>query len=156
MKQAILFLLALLWLVPGQAQSKKEIKASLSRDLESYRRHSLSLNFDSVFQFTPPAMFDIIPKDSLLSIMRHAMSNEYLSLEMTGFEYKEIPKPKKAGKFFWTLVEYDGSMNMHIKGENMSSLLLPLMKAQFGSDNVKDAGNNTLAIAMKKKKMIAF
>lgn len=142
---------------PLQAQSKKEASARLTRDLEQYKHYSLHGQFDSVFIYTPDAMFDIIPRDSLINVMAKAMNNEYMEIQLTGFDLTGKPKVKKAGDYFWSFVPYDGSMALHLKGERAFQVLMSSsMKAKFGPENVKELGPGSLEVRMKNKKMIAF
>lgn len=142
-----------------QAQSKKELSKQLSQNLETYRRYSLALNFDSSLLFMPPKMFEVIPLDTLKETMLQAMDNEYMTIHMTGFSFdtKSKPKIKKAGKYHWAYVKYQGSMQLVLKGEeSFKKLLVPIMKGQFGEDNVQMEGESTMNIALKGKQLIAF
>ena len=142
-----------------QAQSKKELSAMLNRNLDDYRKYSLALNFDSSLQFMPPKMFELVPMDTLKATMVQAMDNEYMKIEMTGFTYtgdRKI-KLKKAGKYSWTFVPYTGSMRLNLRGESsFKQMLLPMMKSQFGTENVVVTGDSILDITFKNKKLIAF
>ncbi|HLP96372.1 MAG TPA: hypothetical protein VK168_20155 [Saprospiraceae bacterium] len=154
----VLSLLILFTLTGLQAQSQKELVQSLKRDLEDYRRFTLAANFDSSFQFMSPRMFDIVPFDSLKATMLQSMDNEYMKIELTGLDYTLLKKlkVKKAGNYFWALVPYNGSMRMELKGEeDFKKLLIPIMKSQFGSENVKMEGASTMLLTLKNKNLIA-
>lgn len=159
MRHLVLSLAAFLIAISGiQAQSKKELAAMLTRDLETYRQFSLAGDFEKSFEYMPRKMFDIIPRDSLIAIMRQSMDNEYMTIEMTGLDFKSKgnPKIKKAGEYYWSLITYNGSMRMILKGEpEYKALLLTMMKQQFGKDNVQEEGENGLMIALKNKRLIA-
>lgn len=159
MKHLVLSITVFLIVVSGiQAQSKKELAAMLSRDLEAYRQYSLAGNFEKSFEYMPHKMFEIIPRDSLIAIMRQSMDNEYMTIEMTGLDFKskEKPKIKKAGEYYWSLITYEGGMRMTLKGEpEYKALLLSMMKQQFGQGNVQEEGENRLMIALKNKRLIA-
>ena len=142
-----------------QAQSKKELSAMLSRDLKDYKRYTLELNFDSSLRYMPVKMFDIIPFDSLKASMLQSMDNEYMTIQMTRFEFdsKKKPKIKKAGEYFWAYVAYSGNMRLTIKGkEDFSKILVPILKDQFGANNVQMEGASVMNIALKNKELIAF
>jgi hypothetical protein len=160
MKHLVLSFTILLWISQAaSAQDKKALAASLDRDLVVYKQHSLALNFDSIFQFMPPKMFDILPPDSLRASMVKAMDNEYLSIEMTGLEYTGKPKIKKAGAYQWAFVHYEGSMVMHFKESRDSTfngLLLLVMKNQFGKENVQSLNEKDLRVMLRDKQLIAF
>ncbi len=131
----------------------------LDRDLEAYRNYTLALNFDSSLQYMPPKTFGIVPFDSLKATMLQAMSNKYMDVEMASFQFdpKRKPKIKKAGMYHWAIVPYTGSMRMVIKGEeSFKTILIPMMKSQFGEKNVKMENESTMLIALKNKKLIVF
>ena len=160
MKHLVLCLTAFLSIAAGlQAQSKKELSTSLSKDLEAYRKYTLALDFNQSLQFMPPKLFDIVPKDTMKVSMIRALDNEYMTIQMTGFEYdpKSKPKIKKADTYYWALVPYNGTMRMNLKGEaTFKELLIPIFKQQYGDKNVTEVGESGLDIQMKNKKLIAF
>ncbi|MCC7465332.1 MAG: hypothetical protein IT261_03640 [Saprospiraceae bacterium] len=154
----VLSLLILFTLSGLQAQSKKELAQSLQRDLEDYRKYTLAMNFDSSFMFMSPRMFDIVPFDSLKATMLQSMDNEYMKIELTGLDIgpKKKVKIKQAGPYHWAMVPYTGSMRMELKGEEgFKKLLIPIMKREFGSENVKMEGESTMLLTLKNKNLIA-
>ncbi|MBN8679526.1 MAG: hypothetical protein J0M29_14950 [Chitinophagales bacterium] len=154
----VLSLLILFTLSGLQAQSKKELTQSLKRDLEDYRKFTLAMNFDSSFQFMSPRMFDIVPFDSLKATMLQSMDNEYMKIELTGLDYTLLKKLKikQTGNYYWAMVPYTGSMRMELKGEeDFKKLLIPIMKREFGSENVKMEGESTMLLTLKNKNLIA-
>lgn len=160
MKQILLLLLLLLCsLSTSFAQSKREQKAMLQRDLDIYRRVSLQLDFDSIFQFMPPAMFEIVPQDSLKAMMRKTMENDDLTMDFTRFEYKGKPKVKQTGEYFYSIVPYDGGMDIRLKksaDEQFMKIMLTVMKQRFGRENVQSEGDSLLHITMRNKNLVAF
>lgn len=155
----VLSLLILFTLSSLQAQSKKQLKQSLLTDLEDYRRFTLDMNFDSSFKFMSPKMFGIVPFDTLKETMLQSMDNEYMTIALTGLDYTAPKKVKviKAGEYYWAMVPYTGSMRMELKGEpEFKKLLIPIMKSQFGSENVKMEGESTMLLTLKDKTLIAF
>ena len=102
-----------------------------------------------MFQFMPPTMFDIIPRDSMVALMQSSLNNDNFSIEMTGFDYKGKPKIRKAGNYPWAFVEHEGRMKFHFKAEDpMNKLMATMMKAQFGSKNVREESDGTMEISM--------
>lgn len=142
-----------------QAQSKKELKAMLYRDLEAYKRYTMSSNFDSSFQFMPPKMFEITPLDSLLAATRHAFENEKMSLEIKGMDYKSKGKMKikKAKIYHWVFVPYDMTMRIGLKGDSaFKTLFTKMLKSEYGSENIQEEGESALLLTEKNKRMIAY
>jgi hypothetical protein len=103
-------------------------------------------------------MFDIVPLDSLKATMLQSMDNEYMKIELTGMEFTDLKKLKikQAGNYYWAMVPYNGSMRMELKGdEAFTKMLIPIMKSQFGSENVKMEGASTMNLSLKNKNVIA-
>lgn len=131
----------------------------LTRDLENYRQFTRASDLEKIFEFMPPKLFEVAPRDSLLTMMRSAMDNEYMSIEMMDMKYKQKGKPKiqKAGPYYWALVAYEGSMRIVFKGEQGdNALIMTIMKSQFGKENVKEAGDSALDIILRDQAIIAF
>ncbi len=142
-----------------QAQSKKELTATLSKNLADYRNYTLAGDFDHSLQYMPPKMYEIVPFDSLKQIMISSMDNEYMSIQMTHFDFdpKQKYKLKKAGVYYWTYVPYTGGMRLILKGEeSFIQLVIPMMKSKFGSENVTMAADSIMDVALKNKKLLAF
>ena len=72
MKTLYAFLIFLFFAQLAPAQTKQDA-ADLSRDLEVYRRVTLTLHYDSIIYFMPPAMFDLAPKEMLVEQIRQAL-----------------------------------------------------------------------------------
>lgn len=131
----------------------------LTRDLEAYRQYTLAGDFDNSLQFMPPKMFEVVPRDSLKASMMHSMDNEYMTIQLTGLDFKEKKKIniKKAGAYYWTMIQYDGSMRMELKGEpGYKALMVTIFKNQLGAENVQMEGESTMKIALKNKRLIAY
>ena len=160
MRHVVLSFTAFLLIIQSiQAQSKRELSAMLSRDLQDYKRYTLELNLDSSLRFMPPKMFEIVPFDTLKASMVQAMDNEYMQVQMTKFDFDPKKKPKilKAGAYFWAYVAYTGSMRLTLKGEDeFKKILIPILKQQFGAENVQMEGESMMNILMKNKELIAF
>lgn len=160
MKHLALSLAIFLSAIAGlRAQSQEELSASLSRDMEAYKQYTLAQDFDNSLQFMPPKMFDIIPRDSLKANMIQAMDNEYLGIQMTGMEYDSLQKPsiKKAGDYHWAYVHYNGSMRMILKKESdFTAVLIPIIKGQYGEENVQVQGDSIIDLKFLNKKIIVF
>jgi hypothetical protein len=157
--QKILFIVALICgsFHDATAQSKKELSNMLSRDLQTYQRATLSMNYDTIFYFMPSGMFDLIPQDSLRAVMSNAMDNEYFTIKMTGFVVKGKPKIKKAQNYSWAFVPHEGRMTFQFKeADAMSKMMVTMMKSQFGSENVKELSADAMEITLKDKQMIAY
>lgn len=141
------------------AQTTKELTALLERDLLAYQQASLAGNFEKSFEYMPPKMFDIVPRDSLIQLMRQSMDNEYMTIQLTGmaFKPKKKIKVKKAGAYHWTLIPYEGSMRMVFKDEvEYKAMVVMMMKDKFGQGNVQEEGDSVMNILLKNKTLIAF
>jgi hypothetical protein len=160
MKTLVLSLITLFYLTSSlQAQNQKQLRASLWKDLMAYRECTLAADFDKVFSFMPPKMFDVIPRDSLETSMEAAMNNEMMEVQLTRFDFdpKLKLKIKITGPYYWTKVPYTGAMRLTIKAESgLKAMLIPLLKSQFGADNVQMENDSTMQIAFKNKELVAY
>jgi hypothetical protein len=158
--KAILFLFVLALPVLS-AQSKKD-KRDLLRDLETYKRVTMQLDVDSLLEFMPPKMLDMIPPEQLKQQLEQAFDNDELYMVFDRMTYGEITKIKKAGDYLCALVPYNGHMQMHFKETRDSAFLemmVPMLEAQFAEGAIQIMGADTslyLSIEMQQKNMIAF
>jgi hypothetical protein len=155
---ALGFAALLLSFLSLNAQSKKELAASLAQDLATYNRFVTEMKIDSMLMFMPRALFEIVPQDSLVALTASSMNNEHFSIRMEELKYTAKPKIKKASSYYWALVPYDLKLVFYFKGENsMNKLMAPMMQAKFGKENVRTIEDkNAMEINMKKKNLIAF
>lgn len=160
MKQVVLCLAALLWSLQGlQAQSQKALEDMLKRDLNLYRQYTLATQFDSSLQYMPPKMFDIIPRDSLRESMVQTMDNPFMAIRMTSFDFdpKHQPKIEKADAYHWAYVPYTGGMKLTLKSEpELKAMIVPILKAQFGMENVQMENDSTMQITLINKEILAI
>lgn len=140
------------------AQSKKELKASLTQDLTLYRQLTEQSKVADLMAYMPPKMFDVVPRDSLVKLMEGAMDNELMKIEMKGMNIGQIPKIKRADTCHWVLVPYDAEMDMQLKDTTASfaGIFIGMMKVQFGRENVTETRKGLYRVAMKDKKLIAY
>jgi hypothetical protein len=160
MRQTLLPLLAFLWLASGlHAQSEQELSAWLKRDLEAYRKHTLTANFDSSLRYMPPRMFEIVPFDSLKETVVMSMNNEYMTIEMPQFDYDSdiTPKIQLAYPYYWAVTTYTGTLRMIIKAEpSIRTMLVPVLQAQFGDKDMKVENDSTVQITFRNRNIIAY
>lgn len=131
----------------------------LKRDLDLYRQHTLNTKFDSSLMYMPPKMFDIIPRDSLRESMVQTMDNEFMAIRMTDFDFdpKHQPKIKKADPYHWAYVPYTGGMRLTIKSDpELKAMIVPILKAQFGPENVQMENDSIMQITLKNKEILAI
>jgi hypothetical protein len=161
MKHLVLcFSFLLVVMSPLFGQSKKVLKAQLAKDLGTYQRVTERMEYDSLFLFMPPKMFDIVPADSLAELMQKSMDNEYMSIKMTGMRFhQDASKIKKTDAYHWTLVRYDAGMDMQFKSSIDSAtnkIMVAMMKSQFGREQVSLKNDSLLHIDLKDKQLLAF
>jgi hypothetical protein len=155
-----IFCLALLLAVlrPAAAQTRQD-SLDLARDVDSYMRISMKIDYDSLLYFMPPAMFDMVPKDVLNAQLRSAFENDVVKITLEDFVVKPPFVVGKAGEHLYSTVGYEGSMTMRLLGEpdsTASGMVYLAMGMQFGMDNVQKRPDGTLHIRMPGKRMIAI
>lgn len=156
-----ILLLAALSLSGLSAQSKQD-NLDLQRDLETYRRVTLQLDYDSLLGFMPPKMLDMIPAEQLKMQLEQAFDNDDLYIKLDSMRYGAVPAVKKAGDYLCAIIPYSGHMEMHFKESRDSAfmnMMVPMLAAQFGEGTIHLMGADTslyLSIALQEKNLIAF
>lgn len=140
------------------AQSKKELKASLTQDLVTYRQLTEEGKIAELLDYMPPKMFDLFTRDSMTNFLVSSMDNELLKMDMKGMSIGKIPKIQRADTCHWVLVPYDAEMDMQLKDSTASfvGIFIGMMKVQFGRENVTETRKGLYRVAMKDKKLIAY
>jgi hypothetical protein len=158
MKKLLLLFLLTASLSTVWAQSKKELRKSLDRDLATYLRVSLRMDYDSIYGFMPPEFFDIVNRDSITEMFSKVMDNDEFKLTMTDFKFSPKRTIKSTERYHWALVPYDASMTMAFKQDHEDgffNLMKSVMENQFGKGNVVLEGK-TMRLAMKNKFILVF
>lgn len=140
------------------AQGRKELSALLLRDLESYQKHTLAMNFDSSLLFMPPKMFELTPLDSVVAATRRAFGNEHMRIEFQKMDYKSKGKVKikKAGAYHWAFVPYDATLRVALRGEqDYKNLVKKMIKAEYGDENIQEEDESTFRLTERNKRIIA-
>ncbi|TNE69576.1 MAG: hypothetical protein EP344_00335 [Bacteroidetes bacterium] len=144
-----------------QGQSAQD-RTNLQRDLETYRRATMNLEYDSLLSFMPPKLLALAPPEQLKAQIEGAFDNEMLYMVLDSMVYGEVPPVSKTGDYLYALVSYTGHMQMHFKQERDSAFLnmmVPALEAQFskGSVTIMEADDkNFLSIDLQQKNLIAF
>ncbi len=156
-----LLLLILSGLAPLRAQSEQDL-LELRQDLETYRRASMNLSYDTMLSFMPPQMLAMIPKESLKEQIEQAFENEALYMVFDSMEYGQIPPLRRAGDYRCAIIPYTGHMQMHFKEERDSSflsLMISMLEAQFSEGAIRQVETDSsryLSIDLRDKSFIAF
>ena len=140
------------------AQSKKELKASLTQDLVTYRQLTEEGKIAELLDYMPPKMFDLFTRDSMTNFLVSSMDNELLKMEMKSMSIGKIPKIQRVDTCHWVLIPYDAEMDMQLKDSTASfvGIFIGMMKAQFGRENVTETRKGLYRVAMKDKKLVAY
>ncbi|MBL7774590.1 MAG: hypothetical protein JNK89_01225 [Saprospiraceae bacterium] len=155
-------LLLVLFALAGLPAQTETDQQTLLRDLDTYRRVTMQLDYDSLLGFMPPKMLDMIPAEQLKVQLQQAFDNDELYITLDSMRYGAVPPAQKAGDFLCALVPYSGQMEMHFK-ENRDAafleIMVPLLNQQFGEGVTQIAGQDSslyLKIALPSKNLIAF
>lgn len=124
----------------------------------------LSKDFESILDMTHPKVFDIVPKEQMLPLIKSTFEgNEEFSIELSNkvpeFKISEIFKGKEKN-LEYAFVSYDLGMKMTFKKQEFDNeakeMMTKMMKAQgmeakFISNNtLKIVKNNSLTILIKE------
>ena len=130
----------------------------MRRDMDAYYRVTLSLDYDSLLHFMPPATFDIAPKESIKEQLKEAFESEDIKIRFESFQYGQPSPVGKTGEHLYALLPYDAAMTMILSESDSTTLgmIFFAMQLQFGSGNVEQKPNNSLYIKTPGKRMIAI
>lgn len=152
----LIFLLLLLAASAG-AQTKQD-SLDLLRDMDTYQRVSLRIDYDSLLYFMPPETFDIVPKEDIKEQLRSAFESDRIKITFEDFKYLPLYKFGKTGDHLYAIVPYDAAITMTLADTSDTAtvgMILMAMKVQFGSTNVTQNPDKSMLIKTPGKHMIA-
>jgi hypothetical protein len=136
----------------GYSQFAKD-SADLVRRLETFMQYNRDLNFDKVMDYTYPKLFTIATKEQIKEVMESAFNSDELNIKMDSIKTEKVYPLFASGTNRYARISYSMLLLMSPKPENDStnmSILIPVMKGQFGDDNVRfNEKTNTLIIYQK-------
>ncbi len=159
MKKTVQIITVFLLLVTAAGAQTKQDSLDLRRDMESYKRVSLNLHYDSLLFFMPPATFELAPKEAIKEQLQSAFENEVINIGFEKFDYQKPTSVGKAGEHLYALIPYDAALTMTAVDTSdaaTNGMIFMAMQTQFGSANVKKMPNKSLYITTPNKRMIAI
>lgn len=150
------FLLVLLAASAG-AQTRQD-SLDLLKDLDTYQRVSLRLDYDSLLYFMPPETFDIVTKEDIEGQLRAAFESDRIAIRFESFKFNTIPYVGKTGNHLYATVPYEAAITMTLADTSDAAtvgMILMAMKVQFGSANVTQQPDKSMLIKTPDKQMIA-
>ncbi|MDI1256262.1 MAG: hypothetical protein PSV16_09175 [Flavobacterium sp.] len=112
MKIKITALLLFITAFSAQSQTIENLKA----ETEKMYQATFAMDFDKIFSYTYPKLFETVPTDELKTIMEQAFDNEYMkiTLEKVNPAFKYSPLKEVDGKKL-SLINYKTAMTMVFK-----------------------------------------
>ena len=112
MKIKIIMLLLFVTAFSAKSQTLETLKGEAEKMFQA----TYSMDYDKIFSFTYPKLFETVPKDQLKTIMQQAFDNEYtkITLEKINPEFKFDPIKEVDGKKL-AVVHYKTAMTMIFK-----------------------------------------
>lgn len=149
--KALAFLIAFLPLSIHAQQA--EVKAMVDKMFADV----LNKDFESLLNMTHPKVFDLVPKEQMLPIIKSTFEgNDEFSVELPketpSYKISEVFKGKN-NNLEYAFVTYDMAMNMTFKkqefDEESKKMMIPIMKAQ-GMD-VTFTSSNSMNVLMRDR-----
>ncbi|WP_299337945.1 hypothetical protein [uncultured Psychroserpens sp.] len=155
MKHLATLLIALLITTSGLAQS---YKTEITKEAETYYKHMENKNFDGVFDYMYPKVFDFAPRDQMKMAMDQMFNSKEMKIEFISNEVQSVSDKKEVDDITYAAVFYNSKMKMTFvseqdKPEDDKASFLGFMKgtmeSQFGEGNVtSDVKDMSLVINM--------
>ncbi len=142
-----------------KAVQKPDTKAIIGQTIESYFNKLSHKDIDGAFDFIYPKLFDIVPKEMMVSSFEQLFSDTTFSFSFDSLIVTNISEPIKVAENEYAKVNYDGFMTMNLLGE-LEAEFIEIMKfglnAQFGEEQIQFNESPPSFSIHSEKSMIAI
>jgi len=135
-------------------------KETLAKETNSMYDATLKMDFDKIVEYTYPKLFDIMPKDQLVEVLKQTFDNESFKVEFItinpNFEYSKIYKIEKKSL---AIIDYKMSLTMRFYEEldqQNIDLMITNLKMSESYDEVNFDKEKNAFIIKGVSKMIAI
>ncbi len=140
----------------AQKKEKQKIKAVID-DVIVLTQNG---EYSKVLDHTYPALFTLVPKETLAAQMDEIFNSTEMKISMDNFKTGEIGEIKQGETAEYTIVPYDYSMRMQYTTEEDADAMLNLtagfLKEQFGEDKVTVLTETKTIVIENKSEMLAI
>jgi len=129
-----------------KSMTKAEAPNSINDDFNKYLAHMLKQEFPQAMDYVNPKIFEIIPKDQMIDMMKSVFNNPDMKIKLSEPKILEVKPSKKIEGNYYSKMKYSNSMNIKMKPEEgetaedrevMSAIMIPAFEQSFGEGNVK-------------------
>ncbi|MBK6929554.1 MAG: hypothetical protein IPH12_01330 [Saprospirales bacterium] len=159
---SLLWVLLLCCYAPAAYSQSKQDNADLQRDLATYRRATLRLDYDTLLAFMPPQLLELAPKEQLRAQLEQAFNNDELYMVFDSMAYGQVPPVAKTGEYLYAVVPYTGHMQMHFKTPRDSAFMermVSMLENEFRTGKLQQESTGSsryITITMHDKHLLAF
>lgn len=128
-------------------QTDENYKEKLNKDFIEYNDLILKQEFEKAMNFMLPKLFEIIPKNQMILLMKQVYNNPDLEFKADKPKDIEYGKPKKIDKNYYSKIIYSYDIKMKFNNTEESededrrklneNLIKLTLEKTFGSGNVK-------------------
>lgn len=140
----------------AQKKEKQKIKAVID-DVIVLTQNG---EYSKVLDHTYPALFTLVPKETLAAQMDEIFNSTEMKISMDNFKTGEIGEIKQGETAEYTIVPYDYSMRMQYTTEEDADAMLNLtagfLKEQFGEEKVTVLTETKTIVIENKSEMLAI
>ena len=120
--------------VTAVAFAQKSHDAALDRRVNEYFTLTRAMDVDRLMEYTHPRIFDVVPKDQLITIIKQSYNNESFDISIDSIAVISYSKPFIDEKIQYVRIDYAMKMLMKFKD---SSLFDNPQFPQMVMDNAK-------------------
>lgn len=158
LKRALILLL--LFVACNTTLFAQDYKENIKKSFSTYYKYLIAGEFDKSLDYTPPALFKIVPRPDLASAIEAMMSTPEMDTKLTSFEITNIFDRKKIEGAYYVKMINKGGMTLKIKSSSeetvqetdtkLNSINEAFIKL-FGAENVSlDLATNSFSITAVK------
>ncbi len=142
-------------------------ETNLRDDFDQYIGFIMDKDFNTCTKFMPEKIFNLIPKDKLVTMMNKTMNDPSVSYEMFAPKVTDLGQIQKIDGNHYAILKYSMKMNIKYHWDKMpdydekdgapdNETILIALKAQFGKDNVTYNEATSFFNVMSYKKVAAI
>jgi hypothetical protein len=92
-------------------------KTAINDEFTTYVTHLVNLEFEESMEYLPESLFDIIPKDQMLMVIKQAFNNPDIEIKLLDPKILKINDAEKIEDKFYALLTYSNIMKMRYISE---------------------------------------
>ncbi len=90
----------------------QDYKKAINDEFTTYVTHLVNLEFEESMEYIPQSLFDIIPKEQMIMVMKQAFNNPDIEIKLLDPKILKINDAEKIEGKFYALLTYSNIMQM--------------------------------------------